>query len=100
MVDAMTKDPAVKDVTAKGITERLRTATWPVHERLHLHPVLRPLRARRPHAAAAGRYRHAGCRWRRCRTAAGDGFAGASDFGGQDRRPLGAGRLGPWRPGH
>jgi heme oxygenase len=50
MVDAMTRDPAVKDVTAKDITERLRTATWPVHERLHLHPVLRPLTARQPTA--------------------------------------------------
>jgi heme oxygenase (biliverdin-IX-beta and delta-forming) len=38
----------VKDITAKDLTERLRTATWPVHERLHLHPVLRPLTARQP----------------------------------------------------
>ena len=38
----------VVTMTAKDITERLRTATWPVHERLHLHPVLRPLTARHP----------------------------------------------------
>ena len=38
----------VKDIAAKDLTERLRTATWPVHERLHLHPVLRPLTARQP----------------------------------------------------
>jgi len=44
MVEILT----VKDIAAKEITERLRTATWPVHERLHLHPVLRPLTARRP----------------------------------------------------
>ena len=37
-----------KDIAAKEITERLRTATWPVHERLHLHPVLRPLTERHP----------------------------------------------------
>jgi heme oxygenase len=35
-------------MTARDIAERLRTATWPVHERLHLHPVLRPLTARHP----------------------------------------------------
>jgi heme oxygenase len=35
-------------MTATDIAESLRTATWPVHERLHLHPVLRPLTARRP----------------------------------------------------
>lgn len=45
MVDVMTKERPAND-----ITERLRTATWPVHERLHLHPVLRPLTARQPTA--------------------------------------------------
>src|SRR3954447_9075053 len=44
MVETMT----VKDIAPNHITERLRTATWPVHERLHLHPVLRPLTARHP----------------------------------------------------
>jgi heme oxygenase (biliverdin-IX-beta and delta-forming) len=44
MVDVMT----AKDIAAKDIAERLRAATWPVHERLHLHPVLRPLTARHP----------------------------------------------------
>ena len=44
MVDAMT----AKDIAAKDITGRLRAVTWPVHERLHLHPVLRPLTARHP----------------------------------------------------
>jgi heme oxygenase (biliverdin-IX-beta and delta-forming) len=44
----MVETVIVKDIIAKNITERLRTATWPVHERLHLHPVLRPLTARQP----------------------------------------------------
>jgi heme oxygenase (biliverdin-IX-beta and delta-forming) len=35
-------------LTATDLAERLRTATWPVHERLHLHPILRPLTARHP----------------------------------------------------
>jgi len=38
----------VEAMIVKDITERLRTVTWPVHERLHLHPVLRPLTARQP----------------------------------------------------
>jgi len=42
------KDMTAKDLAAKDIVEHLRTATWPVHERLHLHPVLRPLTARQP----------------------------------------------------
>src|SRR3954470_11009142 len=45
---AMVEIITVKEITAKDLTERLRTATWPVHERLHLHPVLRPLTARQP----------------------------------------------------
>jgi heme oxygenase len=44
----MVETVIVKVIAAKNITERLRTATWPVHERLHLHPVLRPLTARQP----------------------------------------------------
>src|SRR3954452_18458304 len=49
MVKTMTdKDMTAKDLAAKDIVEHLRTATWPVHERLHLHPVLRPLTARHP----------------------------------------------------
>jgi heme oxygenase len=31
-----------------GVTQLLRSATWPVHERLHLHSILRPLTARQP----------------------------------------------------
>lgn len=34
--------------TAEDVVRRMREATWPVHERLHLHPVLRPLTQRRP----------------------------------------------------
>lgn len=33
---------------AENVLRRMREATWPVHERLHLHPVLRPLTQRRP----------------------------------------------------
>src|SRR3954454_1408240 len=30
------------------VVPHLRAATWPIHERLHRHPMLRPLTARQP----------------------------------------------------